>query len=79
MNDNVNHPRHYNKPGRKECIEEMLDLFGVEEVKIFCKLNAYKYKYRCDLKNGIEDIAKMTWYKNKFDSLGGVWDEGAWK
>ena len=75
MADNVNHPAHYNKPGRKECIEEMIDLFGVEEVKIFCKLNAYKYQYRHDLKGGIEDLAKMTWYKNKFEALGGVWDE----
>lgn len=30
MADMVNHPTHYNIPGRKECIEEMIDRFGVE-------------------------------------------------
>lgn len=48
----VNHPAHYNMEGRKECIEEMVDIFGVEEVKAFCKLNVYKYRYRFALKNG---------------------------
>ena len=32
MENNVNHPKHYNIPGRKECIEEMLDIFGIENV-----------------------------------------------
>lgn len=42
--DNVNHPAHYNAPGRKECIVEMLEKFGSEKVQIFCELNAYKYR-----------------------------------
>lgn len=71
MNSNVDHPRHYCKPGRKECIEEMIDIFGVEAVKTFCKLNAYKYRYRYDLKNGIEDLSKAVWYENYYDYLGG--------
>ena len=35
MADTVNHPAHYNIPGRKECIEEMIDRFGVEAVISF--------------------------------------------
>lgn len=42
----VIHPEHYNQEGRKECWEEMLDLFGPEAVCIFDCLNAYKYNYR---------------------------------
>jgi ABC-type oligopeptide transport system ATPase subunit len=70
-NENVNHPAHYQKEGRKECIEEMLEKFGVEAVKHFCLLNAYKYEYRHELKGGNEDIEKARWYMNKFHELGG--------
>lgn len=71
MGSNVNHPKHYNVEGRKECIDEMLDIFGVEQVKAFCLLNAYKYRYRHELKNGQEDIDKANWYQNKYIALGG--------
>ena len=63
--DNVNHPAHYNIPGRKECIVEMLEKFGSEKVQIFCELNAYKYRYRHELKNGQEDLDKAAWYEAK--------------
>ena len=75
MKENVEHPKHYNLPGRKECIEEMLELFGVEETKSFCKLNMYKYLYRHEQKNGQEDLQKAEWYKNKFIELGGSEEE----
>lgn len=75
MKENVNHPSHYNISGRKECIVEMLELFGVEETKSFCKLNMYKYLYRHELKNGQEDLQKAEWYKNKFIELGGTEEE----
>lgn len=58
----INHPEHYNIPGRKECIDEMLEKFGVEKVRAFCELNAYKYRYRHELKNGNEDLDKAKWY-----------------
>jgi len=58
----INHPEHYNIPGRKECIDEMLEKFGVEKVRAFCELNAYKYRYRHELKNGNEDLEKAKWY-----------------
>lgn len=63
--DNVNHPSHYNIPGRKECIVEMLEKFGIEKVQAFCELNAYKYRYRHELKNGQEDLDKAAWYEAK--------------
>lgn len=60
---NVVHPMHYNIPGRKECIEEMIDIFGYEKVEAFCELNCYKYEYRHELKNGKEDLEKADFYK----------------
>lgn len=69
MGEAVNHPAHYNAPGRKECIEEMLDIFGIEKVKAFCKLNSYKYNYRHEMKNGEEDLAKANWYDSKYFEL----------
>jgi NTP pyrophosphatase (non-canonical NTP hydrolase) len=63
----VNHPGHYNIPGRKECIEEMLDLFGYEKVEAFCELNSYKYRYRHELKNGQEDLDKAKNYDQMWE------------
>lgn len=42
----VYHPKHYNQTGRKECWDEMRELFGDEAVAIFDCLSAYKYYYR---------------------------------
>lgn len=33
--EKIDHPAHYNLNGRKECIEEMLDLYGPEKVAAF--------------------------------------------
>lgn len=67
--DPVNHPVHYNIPGRKECIAEMLEVYGAEKVKAFCELNAYKYRYRHTLKGGAEDLQKAAWYDKKKEEL----------
>lgn len=48
----VNHPEHYNKEGRKECWEEMIEIFGEGAVAVFDILNAYKYMYRMGDKDG---------------------------
>ncbi len=64
MIEHVNHPKHYNIPGRKECIVEMIEKFGVDAVETFCILNAYKYRYRHELKNGQEDLEKAKWYED---------------
>ena len=57
----VNHPDHY-KTGKYECIEVMKEIFGEEKVQDFCKMNAFKYIWRADRKNGIEDLNKAKWY-----------------
>lgn len=67
LKDNVNHPEHYQ--GKFECIDEMISLFGVEAVKDFCRCNAYKYRFRADRKNGLEDIKKAEWYMTKLKEL----------
>lgn len=72
MKDNVNHPAHYRKPGHRECIDEMLDLYGREKVMAFCELNSFKYEYRADLKGKRdEDLKKAAWYKHKLQELEG--------
>lgn len=66
--DNVNHPNHYTD-GKYECIEVMEDTFGTDSLMTFCKLNAFKYLWRSEKKNGIEDIQKANWYLNKYIEL----------
>ena len=61
--DNVNHPKHYTS-GKYECLAVMVDTFGVEAVKAFCRCNAFKYIWRSELKNGIEDLKKSIFYIN---------------
>lgn len=68
VNDNVNHPSHY-ATGKYECIDVMLEIFGVEAVKTFCLLNAFEYNYRSGRKNGRQDIEKAVWYSNKYLEL----------
>jgi len=54
--DNVNHPKHYTAhPSGIECIE-------VTRHMSFNIGNAIKYLWRCDLKNGVEDLKKAQWY-----------------
>jgi hypothetical protein len=67
-NDRVNHPKHYTD-GKYECIDVMLDVFGIEAVKDFCYLNCFKYLWRSLNKNGIEDVEKCRWYLNKYIDL----------
>ena len=66
--DPVNSPKHYTS-GKVECIDAMIEIFGVEAVKHFCLCNAFKYHWRHELKNGDEDIKKATWYMNKYKEL----------
>lgn len=67
--DNVNRPAHYTREGAMETIDEMELLFGIQETKVFCKLNAWKYRARAMYKNGEEDIKKSDWYINKYKEL----------
>lgn len=68
--DNVNHPSHY-ETGKFECIDVMLETQGVEAVKNFCICNAFKYLWRHNGKNGVEDIKKARWYIDKYLELEG--------
>lgn len=59
----VNHPSHYNLPNRKECIDEMIDIYGLKDVAKWCEITAYKYKYRAGHKGSVvEDMGKAAWY-----------------
>lgn len=67
-NDVVSRPAHYTH-GKFECIEVMEDCFGKETVQQFCLLNAFKYIWRTNYKNGAEDIKKARWYLDKYLEL----------
>lgn len=72
MSENVNHPKHY-KVGNFECIDVMVDIFGLENTKTFCVMNAFKYIYRCEHKGKkSEDLQKAAWYLEKFRDLDGI-------
>lgn len=59
----VDHPPHYNIPGRRECIVEMEDVLGAEAVYYFCLGNSFKYRYRKNDKGQRDsDLAKANWY-----------------
>lgn len=69
----VNHPSHYNHGGM-ETINKMIKLYGIEKVKAFCELNAFKYRDRAGYKGNTDsaiarDINKALWYENKYNEL----------
>lgn len=68
--DMVNHPSHYNLPDRKECIDEMIDIYGLKDVAKWCEITAYKYEYRAGHKGSVgEDMSKAEWYTDKAHEL----------
>ena len=71
MSEQVNHPAHYQKNG-KECIDVMIEEFGVTAVYDFCVCNEFKYRWRAGLKEGNsaeQDLAKAKWYADKAKEL----------
>ena len=68
--EEINHPDRY-ASGKFECIDVMIDVFGTDAVKHFCILNVFKYLWRAEKKNGVEDIKKAVWYLNKYIELEG--------
>ena len=66
--DMVNSPPHYTQGGI-ECIDAMQSAFGATELEAYCKIAAFKYIWRCERKNGNEDIRKAIWYLQKYLSL----------
>ena len=71
MKEQVNHPDHYQKNG-KECIDVMVERFGVTATINFCELNTFKYEWRAGEKEGNskeQDLKKAEWYRNKAEEL----------
>lgn len=68
MPDMINHPPHY-EVGKYECFDVMREVFGREAVMHFCECNAFKYIWRMNRKNGVEDAKKAIWYLNKYCEL----------
>ena len=66
--DKVNHPHHYTN-GSIECIDAMVAAYGKSAVAEYCIINAFKYIWRSEHKNGLEDIKKAVWYLNKHIEL----------
>ena len=65
----VNHPNHY-QGNKLECIDVMVDVFGIDKVKAFCELNAFKYQWRSNSKGtDVQDKAKAIWYLSKYNKL----------
>lgn len=61
----VVHPKHYNKADRRECWDEMMELFGPSAVVMFDVLSAYKYYYRAGSKENNpeeQDLEKIKVY-----------------
>jgi len=74
--ESVNHPSHYDGP--HECIEVMEALFGVEDVKGFCRCNSFKYRFRAGKKEGAsaeQDLAKAQFYEDYLIGLNSRDDE----
>lgn len=67
----VTHPSHYCQ-GQYECIDVMLETMGVEAVKSFCICNTFKYLFRANKKNGLQDHQKAKWYLDKYLELSEV-------
>ena len=68
-------PSHYQG---KEVFNQMVTLFGVEEVKVFCRLNAYKYLSRAGKKEGNpidQEVKKALWYLKEYDNLNSIPNE----
>lgn len=72
--DMVNNPPHYTH-GKYECIDVMVENFGNEAVQHFCLLNAFKYVWRTNYKNGVEDVKKAMFYLDYYLKLEGEANE----
>ena len=52
-----------------ECIDSMIEVFGIEKTKDFCLLNAYKFFWRCDKKDQKWDVDKGLGYLTLYKKL----------
>jgi Protein of unknwon function (DUF3310) len=56
----------YYKNGKVECIDAIeAATINKDGLEAYCTGNIIKYLWRCEEKNGLEDIAKAKWYLDK--------------
>lgn len=68
--DAVN-PNHYGVGKEHECIDVMFQQFGVDDVRSFCALNAFKYLFRLKQKGDpVENARKAQWYLDQYILMG---------
>lgn len=61
----VNSPAHYTH-GSVEVFDMMLAIWGAEKVRVYCEINAFKYRMRAGYKaDAVQDIEKAKWYEKK--------------
>ena len=63
--DPVNNPKHYNRGGIEciDAIEAMTEKMSGDIAPHAA--NVLKYIWRCEYKNGLQDIDKAVWYLNR--------------
>ena len=66
--DAVNNPSHYTTGGI-ECIDAMQAMLSRDEFIGYLRGNVFKYQWRYQHKNGIEDLKKAQWYANRLIEL----------
>lgn len=66
--DAVNNPSHYTTGGI-ECIDAMQAMLSRDEFIGYLRGNVFKYQWRYQHKNGVEDLKKARWYANRLIEL----------
>lgn len=61
MNDPVNHPAHYTRGGI-ECLDAIEAALTPQQFVGYLRGNILKYIWRCQDKNGIQDVMKAEFY-----------------
>lgn len=52
-----------------ECIEAMVSMLTIEEIKGFLRGNSFKYRWRYPFKNGLQDLKKAKWYEARLEEV----------
>ena len=61
-------------PLNLEAIEAMASMLTIDELRGYLRGNSFKYRWRYNHKNGIEDLRKADWYEAKLLKLEEVVD-----
>jgi len=64
MHDSVLSPKHYTQ-GDIECIDAMESCLGPRKFEGFLHGQIFKYQWRYEDKGGVEDLRKMSFYKDR--------------